>query len=117
MRFKNDPGAKSNDIPVSSRIAESIPQAHGKIPSTVLYPKKNRGPALGGTSHSPTSYRTGPGHVRSRDPGSLQGTSKPPKDRFDDGERVFNLSDILEPENRVVLRVRKMVRDILADDS
>ena len=125
MRFKNDPGAKSRDVGYGSGnnrtfqggIAESIPHAHGKIPSTVLYPKKNRGPALGGTSHSPAAYKTGPGKARLRDPGTLQGTSKPPKDNFDDGERVFNLKDIIEPENRVVIRIRKMVRDILSDDS
>ena len=88
-----------------------------KIPSTALYPKKSRGPAIGGTSHSPASYRTGPGHIRNRDPGSLQGNSKPHRDDFDDGERVFNLSDMIEPENKVVIRVRKMVRDILSADS
>ena len=125
MRFKNDPGAKSRNVSLGSgnnrsfsgRVAESIPHAHGKIPSTALYPKKSRGPAIGGTSHSPTSYRTGPGHIRNRDPGSLQGNSKPHRDDFDDGERVFNLSDMIEPENKVVIRVRKMVRDILSADS
>lgn len=117
MRFRNDPGAKSKDIPVSSRVAESLPSVGGRIPASVLYPKKNRGPAIGGVSMSPASYRTGPGHARTRDPGTLQGNSKPPRDDFDDGERVFNLSDMIEPENKVVIRVRKMVRDILSADS
>ena len=125
MRFKTDPGAQAdpfslgggNNRTFQGGIAEALPSVGGKIPSSILYPKKNRGPALGGVSHSPASYRTGPGHARVRDPGSLQGNSKPPRDYSDDGERVFNLSDILEPENRVVLRVRKIVRDILADDS
>jgi len=136
MKFKNDPGSKSrstsrtsgNNRTFQGGIAEALPGIMGKskksgstnmapFPSSVLYPKKNRGPALGGVSMSPASYRTGPGKIRVRDPGSLQGNSKAPKVDFDDGERAYHLGDFVDPDRRVVLRVRKMVRDILSADN
>ena len=125
MRFRNDPGAKSRDVSLGSgnnrnfsgRVAESIPHAHGKIPSSVLYPKKNRGPALGGVSHSPAAYHTGPGKTKGPDPGGLEGFSKANRPNFDDEERVWSLKDIADDDQRIIRKVRKMIKAALIDGS
>ena len=78
-------------------------------PSVTYGLYKNRGPVVGGMS--PTVYKTAPGDgaASGRRIGTKHGFSSPPLNMDDDGIRIFNLEDLLDPDLRAIVKARKNI--------
>ena len=99
----------NEDIPM--RKGDSLHGSMSPIPFKALY-RKFSGPAIGGTSAA-ASYTTGPGPGRAGVPGlgTQYGSSRPPVDG-DDGVRIMDFTDIVDPDERSLNKSKNDVRRV-----